>query len=213
MEIKLDPPPLAPAVSFLGSWILKKTTSSVLPPSIKSLVITIDQQPTFRGDESSSAGTELAGCVEINLRERILDCKKIIVVIQGIKRVVSEAAPNFGPSTSSEDVSNSRDSLAPVIDSEDYYHEIKEIWNGTNGLKIGISKFRYSFKLPGHLPSSVKGVVEYIVKAKVITAENTFVAVEDVLVTREEADSPDGSHFEPPPAWRPKTPPPPPYEI
>ncbi|KAI9207753.1 uncharacterized protein BJ171DRAFT_491372 [Polychytrium aggregatum] len=201
------------------AWDLAKRQPTPLPTFISKFTIELDEEPTFNGDEDSCAGTDLCGSITLDAFESLPLAKRLIVVLQGVHRLAAD-----GESFTAKGSSHSLGALTEVSEFSDSYLDSREVWTGT-GLPRGPNSFRFFFKLPGHLPATIPGLTEYLVRAQLI-ADRDYEVIRPVTVHRVGLGSPDGVYIDAPPAWddddyirpppsdwRPHTPnpPPPPY--
>ncbi|KAJ3231150.1 hypothetical protein HDU81_003964 [Chytriomyces hyalinus] len=153
---------------------IKPEAASKLNPAILSLEVLIDEQPVLRGAADEAMGTDLSGTVCLALAAAI-DATQINVQLAGAS-TLNNSGPNSG--------SSNANSNALVV-----FESSRNIWTSnpsTPRLLAGAHDLRFLFKIPGTLPATEAGRVQYVLSVSVTGPQGIVLAslVEAVRIVR-----------------------------
>ncbi|KAJ3106575.1 hypothetical protein HK100_003712, partial [Physocladia obscura] len=158
----------------------KPAPATVSSAAILSLEVLIDEQPVLKGTVDEAHGTDLSGTVSLALRSE-LNASRIQVQFYG-------AAMEQSPTPHSSSSANLAAQLAAETP-EIVYTNSRTIWNAspTNPVLVpGAHDIRFMFKLPGNLPATESGRVQYILRVVIEESEEKEIAslIEAVRIRR-----------------------------
>ncbi|KAJ3093778.1 hypothetical protein HK100_006417, partial [Physocladia obscura] len=158
----------------------KPVPATVSSAAILSLEVLIDEQPVLKGTVDEAHGTDLSGTVSLALQSE-LDASRIQVQFYG---AAMEQSPTAHSSSSNLPAAATAAETPEIV-----YTNSRAIWNAspTNPVLIpGAHDIRFMFKLPGNLPATESGRVQYILRVVIEGSNEKEIAslVEAVRVRR-----------------------------
>ncbi|ORY48928.1 hypothetical protein BCR33DRAFT_714035 [Rhizoclosmatium globosum] len=179
---------------------VKPVAPTVSSTAILSLEVLIDEQPVLKGRAEEALGTDLSGTLCLALKES-LDATRIQVQLFG---AAMEKLPGAGSQQNPEIV----------------YTSSHTIWNAskTKSLVPGAHDIRFMFKLPGNLPATEAGRVQYVLRAVIEDGEKEVAALVEAVRIRRIIAGADGEEplptyeYDHAPAYSYDSPPPPAFQ-